>query len=202
MVGVAPAPGAHAGAAAGASDTATPNYLSSTSPTAGANEFKCSGGGCTMIIKTKTTPYPCTSELIVLSGATTPGLLYQNTYCSVVINGFFEAPLGEGSDTCALEAAQTLTVRFSSGVDSAFNGSFPATGTFKPTGYNATTGNITTAVVSVKAGGQVTGNPAATGTVKASFQVRFGGAGLNGYCYAATTSGLTPVTSGTVAVRF
>lgn len=194
------APAASAVAGVGASDTATPNYLSSATPTAGANEFRCTGGGCSITIKTKTTPYPCTSELIVLADTQTPGLLYQNTFCSVAITGFFEAPLGEPGRTCVLEAAQTLQVAFSSGVNSAFNGTFPATGTFKPTGVN-TNGYITSAVISIKAGGQILGNPTASGTVKASFQVRFSGSGLSPFCNAAST-GLTTVTSGTVITRF
>jgi hypothetical protein len=147
-------------------------------------------------------PVPVHERLIVLSNSTTPGLLYQNTYCSVVISGSFEALLGEGSDVCVLEAAQTLKVSFSSGVNSAFNGTFAATGTFKPTDINTTTHYIKSGVVTVKAGGQLEEVPTGTGTVKASFQVRFGGAGLNPYCYAASASGLSTVTSGTAMTRF
>lgn len=189
-------------AAVGASDTAVPNYLSSPVPTAGANSFSCTGGGCSMVIKTKTSAYPCASELVVLADTQTPGLLYQNTLCSVSISGTFEAPFGETSPTCTLEAAQTLEVAFSSGVNSAFNGRFPATGTFKPTAVNSTTRHITAAQITVKAGGTLTGNPTASGAVQAVLSVRFGGAGLSPYCYAAAPAGLTTVTGGTVVTRF
>jgi hypothetical protein len=139
--------------------------------------------------------------VVVLSGATTPGLLYQNTFCAVTISSAFEAPLGEGSALCVLEAAQTLDVSFSSGANSAFNGTFPATGTFKSTAVNATTKYITKALVTVKAGGQLYGNPTASGAVKASFEVSFGGAGLSPYC-SGPNAGLTTVASGTVQTRF
>lgn len=197
----ASATSAGATAGLGASDTAVPNYLSSTSDTAGANEFKCVGGQCSMVIKTKTTPYPCTSELIVLSGLTTPGLLYQNTYCAVSISGSFEASLGEISPTCVLDAVQALQVSFSSGANSAFNGTFPASATFKPTAVS-TNGYITRARISVKGGGPIDGNPAATGEVAATFEVLFSGSGLSPYCYSASASGLTTLTPGFVVTRF
>ena len=187
---------------AGASDTATPNYNSSFTPSPGTNEFACRGGGCTMSITTKTTPYPCASELIVLSDSATPGLLYRDTHCSVSIIGRFALPFEEqGSPACVLEAAQTLTVTFSSGANSAFNGTFPATGSFKPTSVTAS-GYIRSAIVSVKAGGPLEGHPTGTGEVKASFQVRFGGLGLSPSCYAASSSGLSTLSAGTVVTRF
>ena len=189
----------HAAPLVGASDTATPNYVSSFTPTAGENEFRCEGGGCSLTITTKTSPYPCASELVVLSDVPAPALLYRDTFCAVSITGEFELPLAQDSPVCVLEAAQTLRVSFSSGANSAFNGTFPATGSFKPTATTSS-GHITAASVSVKAGGPFEAGTG-TGVVKATFQVRFGGAGLNPFCRATSPSGLSTVSAGTVVAR-
>ena len=189
----------------GAQDTATPVYLSSTAPTAGQNEFKCPGTFCTMTLKTKTSAYPCTTEIITLPGGIAPALLYQNTFCSVSITGTLYADFGE-SGPCVLDGTQSMEVAFSSGANSAFNGVFPATATFKPTAVTPTavtpTGYITRARVTMKGGGQLYSNPTASGAIAATFEVAFSGSGLSPYCYAASASGLTTTVSGTVTTRF
>ena len=190
-------------APAGASDTATPAYVSSAAPVVGSNEFKCPGFRCTLLLKTTTTPYPCASELVVLSGMAAPALLYQNTFCSVSISGVMTAVLGpqDSGPFCELDGAQAMEVSFSSGVNSAFNGRFMATATFRPTAVTKTN-HIRRARITLKAGSQLE-NSAGTGTgaVTAAFDVAFGGAGLSPYCTASPT-GLTTVTAGTVTTRY
>lgn len=195
----------HSGSAAGAAplgaqDTAAPVYLSSTTATAGENEFECPGARCTMVLKTKTDAYPCTTELVTLPGGFTPALLYQNTFCSVSITGTLKAELDQ-SGPCVLHGTQAMRVSFSSGANSAFNGVFPATATFKPTAVT-TNGYVTRARVTMKGGGSLSGNPTANGAIAATFEVAFSGPGLSPYCYAATARGLTTTASGTVATRF
>lgn len=186
----------------GASDTATPAYVSSAAPVVGANEFKCLGSRCSLLLKTTTTPYPCSSELVVMSGVAVPALLYQNTFCSVSISGDLTAVLGEGGGpACELDGTQAMRVAFSSGANSTFNGRFRATATFRPTAVT-TTRHVTRARITLKAGSQLESSAGTgTGAVTAAFDVAFGGAGLSPYCTASPT-GLTTVTAGTVTTRY
>lgn len=184
----------------GAQATASPVYLSSTTATTGQNEFRCPGALCTMTLNTKTTAYPCTSEIVTLPGGLTPALLYQNTFCSVSITGTLYAEFDQ-SGPCVLDGTQSMEVSFSSGANSTFNGVFPATATFKPTAVTPS-GYITRARVTMKGGGQLRDKPVASGAIAATFEVAFSGSGLSPYCYTATARGLTTTVSGTVTTRF
>lgn len=201
----------NAGAApAGASDTATPVYVSSTSASS-VNKFDCSAfAPCKMVATTKLTAYPCTNEVIALSGAGTPALLYPNTYCAVRIEGDFystsEYYLGQTTGPCAFDPT-SVRVSFTSGANSAFNGSFDALATFKPTSVDATTRNVRSAVITVKGGSQFPYPGAGRGAINASFNVAFNstgfrGVGLDAYCYHSSAVGLTTVANGSLSVSF
>ena len=177
-------------AATGASDTALPNYRTDGASNA-SNTFDCGNRQCGFVITTKTTNFPCTSELIGLASAQ-PAVLYQNTFCRAVISGSF-ASEGVGEDTqstCTLSAIQSLTVQFTSGANAAFDGSFTATGLFKPTGFSADRTRITQAQITVKGSSPLHLNPTGTGTIKtATFTVRLPGSGIDrSMCYPFTAT--------------
>jgi hypothetical protein len=195
---------APASAATGASDTATPMYRTGTAASA-ANKFDCNGFSCTFVINTKTTDYPCATEIVVLASGQ-PALLYPNTYCQVTINGTFDFT-GDETGPCVLLALQSLHVQFTSGANAAFNGGFDASGVFKPTGISTDGLRITQAQVTVKGADTLDSNPLGTGKISgASFTIRFPGAGLDKsmcYPYATGTSAgyVSSVTSnGTVVI--
>ena len=174
-------------AATGASDTALPNYRTDGSSNS-ANSFDCGAGHCEFSITTKTTSYPCTSEAIALAAAQ-PTVVYLNTFCRVAISGSF-ASEGAGETACTLSAIQSLTVEFTSGANTLFDGSFTATGLFKPTGFSADRTRITQAQITVKGSSRLHLNPTGTGTVKnATFTVRLPGSGIDrSMCFPSTAT--------------
>lgn len=174
-------------AATGASDTATPNYRTDAAANT-SNRFACDDEFCDFVINTRTSNYPCTTELVVLASGQ-PAVLYQNTFCQASIAGRFTFD-GAGETACTLHAVQTLTVRFTSGANAAFNGSFTATGLFKPTGFSADRTRITQAQITVKGADTLDLNPAGTGSIKgATFTVRLPGSGIDrSMCYPFTTT--------------
>jgi hypothetical protein len=179
--------GTPATAATGASDTASPNYRTDAAATT-SNTFACDGEGCPFVITTRTSSYPCTTELVVLASGQ-PALLYQSTFCQVSITGRFVSE-GAGETACTLHAVQALTVRFTSGANAAFDGSFTATGLFKPTGFSADRTRITQAQITVKGADTLDLDVAGTGSIKgATFTVRLPGAGIDrSMCYPSTST--------------
>jgi hypothetical protein len=92
--------------------------------------MNCDRLHCNWFITTTSTDYRCSSETITFQNVQ-PALTYRNTPCSVSVNGVFS--IYAGATQCFLHAFQTVTVNFSSGVNSAFNGAFAVSATFKPT---------------------------------------------------------------------
>jgi hypothetical protein len=176
-----------ASAATGASDTATPMYRTGTAASAG-NKFDCDGFGCSFTISTKTSNYPCATELVALASGQ-PALLYQNTFCQATISGSFDFTGADEGGPCVLLALQTLHVQFTSGVNAVFDGGFVASGVFKPTGISTDGLRINQAQVTVKGAGPLGSNPSGTGKISgASFTIRFPGAGLDrSLCYPRAT---------------
>jgi hypothetical protein len=109
--------------------------------------------------------------------------------------------LGEGGDVCELDGIQKIGVSFSSGANPAYNGTFLASATFKPTAVT-TSRYVTRARITLKAGGRLANNPAGSGTVAATFEVSFPSPGLDTACYFGATRGLTTVVPGTVTTEF
>lgn len=162
-VAVAPVTASPAVAVTGSSDTASPVYRTDSSANT-SNRFACDGFDCDFTITTKTSNFPCTAEVVVLASGQ-PALLYTNTFCNVSISGTFTFEGGE-TDPCVISAVQSLKVRFTSGANSAFNGSFDASGFFKPTGVSSN-GRVTQAQVTVKGADTLDLNPAGAGSIKA-----------------------------------
>ncbi|HEU0133116.1 MAG TPA: hypothetical protein VFQ85_19225 [Mycobacteriales bacterium] len=71
---------------------------------------------------------------IVGAASVSPALSYSDTECIVIVDGRFQPGPGSGSAAaCTLQSAQAVAVEFSSGVNSAFSGTFSASGTVVPT---------------------------------------------------------------------
>jgi hypothetical protein len=99
--------------------------------------LECDGHGCELNVRTlpnSATDHGCIREVVGLSSAGSPGLTYPTPDCIVNISGWFlPVDLTTVHRACILQASQTLTVTFTSGANSAFSGTFGATGTFTPT---------------------------------------------------------------------
>ena len=192
-----------ADAATGASDTATPMYRTGTAASL-TNKFDCTGIVCEFVITTKTSNYPCATEIVVLASGQ-PAVLYPNTYCHVEISGIFES-IEEGG-ACVIAALQSLRVRFTSGANFAFDGTFYASGLFKPTGVSPDGLGVTQAQITLKGTSMLASPSIGTGKISgASLTVRFPGNGIDkSLCYpnaTGTSAGyVSSVTShGTVVI--
>jgi hypothetical protein len=208
VVAFAGVPVAQAAPPVGASDSATPVYVSSATASS-VNKMDCSLTPCTIVMSTRTMPAPCTYEIIAVSGVGTPALLYPSTYCTVRIEGSFDSTssyyLGQSGGPCVFDPA-SVKVSFSSGANSLFSGSFFAIATFKPTTVD-TTLNVRSAVITVKGGSQFPFPSSGRGAINASFKVAFNstgyyGVGLDRYCHHSEAVGLTTVADGSLSVSF